>query len=51
MNSSIVGMEKLEGGNNGRVERASVTEMVDSISVSGRVEPKSIKIGIHNFPA
>ena len=34
-----------------RVERASVTEAVDSGSIPGRVKPKTINIGIHNFPA
>ena len=35
----------------GRVDRASGTETVDSGSIPGRVKPKTIKIGIHNFPA
>ena len=35
----------------GRVDRASVTEAVDSSSIPGRVKPKTIKIGIHSFPA
>ena len=35
----------------GRVDRASVTEAVDSGSIPGRVKPKTIKIGIHRFPA
>ena len=35
----------------GRVDRASVTETVDSGSIPGRVKPKTIKIGIHSFPA
>ena len=32
-----------------RVDRASVTEAVDSSSI--RVKPKAIKIGIHSFSA
>ena len=35
----------------GRVDRASATEAVDSGSIPGRVIPKTIKIGIHSFPA
>ena len=35
----------------GRVDRASATEAVDSGSIPGRVKPKTIKIGIHSFPA
>ena len=35
----------------GRVDRASATETVDSGWFSGRVKPKTIKIGIHRFPA
>ena len=35
----------------GRVDRASSTEMVDSGSIPGGVKPKTIKIGIHSFPA
>ena len=35
----------------GRVDRASATEMVDSGSIPGRVIPKTIKTGIHSFPA
>ena len=31
--------------------RASATEAVDSDSIPGRVKPKTIKIGIHSFPA
>ena len=34
-----------------RVDRASVTEAVDSDSIPGRVKTKTIKIGIHSFPA
>ena len=30
---------------------ASATEAVDSGSIPGRVKPKTIKIGIHSFPA
>ena len=30
---------------------ASVTEAVDKGSIPGRVKPKTIKIGIHSFPA
>ena len=35
----------------GRVDRASATGTVDSGSIPGRVKPKTIKIGIHSFPA
>ena len=35
----------------GRVDRASATGTVDSGSIPGRVIPKTIKIGIHSFPA
>ena len=35
----------------GRVDRASATKAVDSGSIPGRVKPKTIKIGIHSFPA
>ena len=35
----------------GRVDGASATEAVDSGSIPGRVKPKTIKIGIHSFPA
>ena len=42
-------------GNNkpisGRVNRASATEAVDLGSIPGRVKPKTLKIGIHSFPA
>ena len=31
--------------------RASTTEAVDTGSIPGRVKPKTIKIGIHSFPA
>ena len=34
-----------------RVDRASATEAVDTDSIPGRVKPKTIKIGIHSFPA
>ena len=34
-----------------RVDRASATEAVDSSSIPGRVKSKTIKIGIHSFPA
>ena len=36
---------------NGRLDRASATEAVDRGSTPGRVNPKTIKIGIHSFPA
>ena len=36
---------------NGRVDRASAAEAVDSGSIPGRVKPKTIIIGIHSFPA
>ena len=35
----------------GPVDRASATDAVDSGSIPGRVKPKTIKIGIHSFPA
>ena len=35
----------------GRVDKACATEVVDSGSIPGRVMPKTIKIGIHSFPA
>ena len=35
----------------GRVDKASVTETVDSGSIPDRVKSKTIKIGIHSFPA
>ena len=35
----------------GRVDRESATEAVASGSIPGRVKPKTIKIGIHSFPA
>ena len=33
------------------MNRASATEVVDTGSIPGRVKPKTIKIGIHSFPA
>ena len=33
------------------MDRASATETVDSGSIPGRVQPKTIKIGVHSFPA
>ena len=35
----------------GRVDKASADETVYSGSFPGRVKPKTMKIGIHNFPA
>ena len=35
----------------GRVDRASATETADSGSNPGLVKPKTMKIGIHSFPA
>ena len=35
----------------GRVDRAFATEAVDTGTIPGRVKPKTIKIGIHSFPA
>ena len=35
----------------GRVDRASATEAVDTGLIPGRVKPKTIKIGVHSFPA
>ena len=34
-----------------RVDRASATETVDSVSNSGQVKSKALKIGIESFPA
>ena len=34
-----------------RVDRAAATEAVDSSLIPGRVKPKTIKTGIHSFPA
>ena len=34
-----------------RVDRGSATEAVDSGSITGGVKPKTLKIGIHSFPA
>ena len=33
------------------MDGASATETVNSGSIPGRVKPKTIKIGIHSFPA
>ena len=35
----------------GRVDKASATETVTSGSIPDRVKPKTMKIGIHSFPA
>ena len=35
----------------GQVDRASATEAVDSSSIPNWVKPKTIKSGIHSFPA
>ena len=35
----------------GRVDGGSATEAIDSGLIFDRVKPKTIKIGIHNFPA
>ena len=35
----------------GRVDRVSATEAVDSSLIPTWVKPKTIKIGIHSFPA
>ena len=35
----------------GRVDRASAAETINSGSICGRVKAKTIKIGIHSFPA
>ena len=34
-----------------RMDIASATETVDSVSIPGRVKPKTKKIGIHSFLA
>ena len=36
---------------NGRVNRASATQAIGMGSTPGRVNPKTIKTGIHSFPA
>ena len=38
-------------GQNRLMDRTSVTETVDADSIPGRVKPKTIKTGIHSFPA
>ena len=35
----------------GRMDRASATETDNLGSIPGRVKPKTIKLGIHSFPA
>ena len=35
----------------GRVDRASTTQTVDLGSIPGRDQSKTIKVGIHSFPA
>ena len=35
----------------GGVDRASATETVNTVSIPGRVQPKTIKVGIHSFLA
>ena len=35
----------------GQVDKASPTEAVDSGLIPSRVKPKTIKIGVHSFPA
>ena len=35
----------------GRVKSASATETIDLDSIPGQVKPKTIKIGIHSYPA
>ena len=35
----------------GQVDKASATEVVNSRSITCRVKPKSVKTGIHSFPA
>ena len=35
----------------GRVDRASATKSVDSDSIPSPIKPKTMKIGIHCFPA
>ena len=49
-NNNNVRIKQLKPISN-RVDRASATEVVDWGSIPGRVEPKTIKIGIHSFPA
>ena len=50
MSSQITNLIKIDPIS-GRVDRASAAEAVDSGSIPGRVKPKTIKIGIHSFPA
>ena len=35
----------------GRMDAASATEAVESGSIPDRVKPKTIKIGVHSYPA
>ena len=35
----------------GQVNRVSVTETIDLISIPSRIKSYTIKIGIHSFPA
>ena len=46
--SNFVGAVQLISG---LVDGVSNAEAVDSGLISGRVKPKTIKIGIHGFPA
>ena len=46
-NRSVVNRKPISG----RLDRASTTDSVDPGSIRGRVKPKTIKIGIHSFPA
>ena len=34
-----------------QVDRMSVTQTVNSVSITGRVTPNTKEIGIHSFPA
>ena len=46
-----VSLNSSNGPTYGRVDRASVTEMVDPGSIPGRVKPKIIRIDIYRFHA
>ena len=51
--STHIAQKKLSQKNQqlGRVDRASAAETKDLGSIRGRVQPKTIELGIHNFPS
>ena len=49
--SNINSEETLKKPSCGRVDRASAAEEEDFGLIPGRCKPKTIKIGIHSFPA